>query len=99
MEVQKYGVTQRYVEETDTEFILSLRTNKKLGKFLSPTMNDIQQQKKWIKAYKIRESNKEDFYFITLDEFGNKLGLTRIYNFDQDLFEFGSWIFAKNSQI
>jgi len=35
--IEKYGIKLRFVEIDDAEFILSLRLNEKLGRFISPT--------------------------------------------------------------
>lgn len=91
--IDKYGIKLRTVREDDAGFILSLRTDKKLSRYLSPTSNNIKEQEKWIKNYLIREERKLEFYFICEDSSGQKLGTTRIYDFRGDTFELGSWLF------
>ncbi len=97
MEINKYGIKIRTVEIADAEFILSLRTDEKLGKYLSPTENDVEKQREWIKGYKQREQDKQEFYFLTLGPNDEKLGVNRLYNFKNNSFESGSWIFLKNA--
>jgi hypothetical protein len=97
--INKYGCHFRLVDVEDAEFILLLRNNKKLSKHLSPTSTDIEVQKSWIKNYKIREKNGKEFYFICLSPDKKfKLGLNRIYNFNREKFEIGSWLFSKQSE-
>jgi len=97
LRIEKYGIRLRLVEIEDAKFILSLRNNSKLNKYLSPTSSDVNLQIEWLEKYKIRENNKKEFYFIAEDESGNKFGTTRIYNIHDSGFEAGSWIFLDNS--
>lgn len=90
---KKYGLTFRTVVEEDAPFILELRTNAALSKYLSDTHPNIQQQLDWIKAYKQREKQNEEVYFISLNDKGDRQGLNRLYNFEKDCFEIGSWIY------
>lgn len=92
----KHGLTLRYVKEDDAEFILKLRTNQKLSRFINPTPANIELQKEWIKRYKQRELNGTDYYFIFF--FNDKpVGLNRIYNIKNFTFTTGSWIFDPNA--
>ncbi|HEA3697852.1 TPA: GNAT family N-acetyltransferase, partial [Escherichia coli] len=53
---------------------------------------DIEKQKVWIRNYKQKENNNEEFYFIieTLD--GIPCGTVRIYDIHNNSFSWGSWI-------
>ncbi len=90
-----YNLEVRLVEQVDCEYILNLRSNPKLGKYLSSTPNDIEKQIQWIKNYKIREKQEKDYYFIYLHE-GNKIGVNRIYNINGKTATSGSWICSPN---
>ena len=59
---QKYNLNFRFVVEEDAEFILSLRNDIKLSKFISPTSSSISDQVNWIKEYKKKEKVRK--YFI-----------------------------------
>lgn len=85
----------RLVEEADASFIVALRTDSLLSKHLHATSTDIELQKEWIKAYKKREEDKKEYYFISETYNNERLGLNRLYNFANDTFELGSWIFKK----
>jgi hypothetical protein len=76
---KKYGLNYRLIEEEDAEFIVKLRTNEKLSRFLNQTSNDIFKQIEWMGSYKRREQEGIDFYYIFIDNSGNKLGLSRLY--------------------
>ncbi|TWR25172.1 GNAT family N-acetyltransferase [Mucilaginibacter pallidiroseus] len=90
----QYGLKFRFVEETDAEFILSLRTDPKLSRYLSDTDADIDKQIKWIKAYKAREANNTEYYFMYTDGNDQPLGLCRLYNVDPvtKSYTSGSWL-------
>lgn len=85
----------RLVEEDDAGFIISLRNDEQLGKHLSFTNPDVALQKEWIRNYKKREAEKTEFYFIAISNSGEPLGLSRVYNFLEESFELGSWIFKR----
>jgi RimJ/RimL family protein N-acetyltransferase len=95
--INKYGIYLRPVEVEDAEFILSLRNNPKLNAYISSTSSSLQLQKNWIESYKLREEEKIEYYFICQDSLKERWGTTRIYNFDSDSFELGSWIFKENN--
>lgn len=92
----RYGVVLELVTEKDAQFIIDLRSGKK-GKHISYTEPDILKQVSWIEQYKIREQNNLEYYFIVKDVDGNKWGTTRLYNFNNDQFEVGSWVFLDDS--
>lgn len=93
---QKYGIQLKPVEEYDAEFIIELRTNEHKSRFISSTNPDVIQQKEWIKNYKKREKQEEEFYFIALDENNEKFATYRIYNFQNNSVEIGSFVSKPN---
>jgi hypothetical protein len=95
--IDKYGVLMRTVEEEDASFILALRLHEKLGRFISRTENDVAKQKDWIRQYKVRETSGEEYYFMAVDHAGNRYGTIRIYHFESDSFESGSWLFSPDA--
>ena len=62
--MNKYGIDVRFVEESDAEFILSLRTDPKLSRYLHATDNDVEKQRQWIRKYKEREAHGKEYYFM-----------------------------------
>lgn len=95
--VEKSDIKLSLIEKNDAEFILSLRLNERLQRFISKTDSDLSLQIEWIEKYKLREARREEFYFKCQDLGGNNLGTTRIYNFKGDTFELGSWIFTPSA--
>lgn len=82
----------RLVDESDAEFILSLRSDEKYNKYLSPVDIDLEAQREWIRDYKKSEFDKKQFYFIIERLDGTLCGTVRIYDFKNDSFCWGSWI-------
>lgn len=89
----KYGLHVRLVEIQDARFILDLRTDPRLSRYMTGTSLSVQDQEEWIARYKERERRGEEYYFITLNDQGERLGVSRLYNFDAESFEAGSWIY------
>lgn len=95
-EMKKYGLYFRFVNEEDSEFIVQLRSDPELGKYLSKTEHNVEKQKEWIRAYKQRENEGIDYYFVVYYK-SEKCGLIRLYDITEKTFTPGSWIFKKNA--
>jgi hypothetical protein len=93
MRFTKYGQLFRTVNIEDAEFIFELRTNQALGKYLSKTNGTVLDQQNWINEYKKREEAKQEFYFLSYSENGEKYGLNRVYEITENKFEIGSWLY------
>jgi RimJ/RimL family protein N-acetyltransferase len=96
---EKYGLKFRTVDATDAEFIIELRSDPALSKFLSPTKPDLNQQKNWIEKYKEREARNEEAYFISIGDNGERLGLNRLYHYEEDSFTVGSWLYKRGLEM
>ena len=90
----------RLVEEYDASFIVDLRNNSKLNRYLNSTSANIEDQIQWIRKYKINEQLKKEFYFV-IQENGIKRGLYRIYKINNVSFTVGSWLFdsCENNEL
>ena len=89
----------KLVEESDAEFICELRANPELNKHISQSSADIQAQRDWIRNYKTRETNNEEYYFIICRNDNNqRVGTIRLYDFKDNpkSFCWGSWILNEN---
>jgi len=84
-------VSLRLVEESDAEFILSLRLDARYNKYLSEVSADIDKQKKWIARSKLEEKSGTQFYFIITNR-EKSCGTVRVYDLKVDSFSWGSWI-------
>jgi hypothetical protein len=90
-----FGLKIRFVEESDAEEILQLRTNEKLTKHIHYTDSDLNKQIDYIRNYKKREEVGVEYYlaFLSLEDY--ILGFYRLYKIDKinKSFTIGSWIF------
>ena len=93
----KYGLTFRLVNEGDSEFILSLRTDAWHSRFIHPTDNNLERQIEWMKAYKEREKQGRDYYFIYFLK-DQPIGVSRVYNIFEYYGTAGSWICKPNCE-
>ena len=91
--IEKYGLVARFVKEDDAAFIVQLRTDPILSRFLHATDSSVEKQKEWIHSYKERESRGEDYYFIFFKD-NKPVGLNRIYSIHGTTFTTGSWLFS-----
>jgi len=80
------------VQESDAEFILSLRLDPNLNQFLSKVGSDIQSQIEWLLKYKVDEKKGLQYYFIISRLDGVKCGTVRVYDIKDNSFSWGSWI-------
>jgi len=96
--LERYGLQVRLVEESDADFIVALRTDPRLSKHIHTTSPDVEQQKQWIRNYKLREEQGLDYYFLfSIDN--QPQGLARIYDITEDTFTQGSWIFSPEAVL
>jgi len=82
----------RSVEEEDSLFIFSLRSDRKKRQYLSSIDGGVDAQREWIRRYKEREEAKLEYYFVIESKESERLGLVRLYDFEGDSFCWGSWI-------
>lgn len=94
-ELDRYGLHVRLVREEDAEFIVRLRTDPQLGHYIHATSSDVSKQVEWIKEYKVREAKGLEYYFI-FQKNGENIGLTRLYNIEEEKFTSGSWLSCSN---
>ncbi len=89
--INSFGLSVRLVTENDVDFILSLRTNKHLTRFIHQTDDDRKKQIEWIRNYKEREKEGREYYFIYFLN-DKPVGVNRIYNIFEYYGTIGSWI-------
>jgi RimJ/RimL family protein N-acetyltransferase len=84
----------REVLTDDAVFILSLRTDPRKSRFLSPTVHDVSKQRAFIERY---QQDLSEYYFIICDWESRPLGTVRIYDIRGDSFSWGSWILSRDA--
>ncbi|MDB2574298.1 GNAT family N-acetyltransferase [Planktomarina temperata] len=81
----------RFVEQDDADFICSLRADENLNKHISKSDVNVEAQRNWIKNYKEREQNGDEYYFVIKHQ-TKDFGVVRMYDFQPRSFCWGSWI-------
>ena len=87
----------RTVTTEDAEFIYNMRQNQNKTKYLSKVTGTVESQKEWIKNYKQREDEQKEFYFLIESKDEEKLGLVRMYDFQDESFCWGSWLIKEDA--
>lgn len=85
------------VTSLDAEFVLRLRLDSGLNRFLNSTSADLEIQKDWISKYKLREAEGLEYYFVIHKE-SEKVGLVRMYDFRGLSFCWGSWVILRGTE-
>lgn len=98
-EIERYGLHVQLVREKDAEFIVKLRTDARLGRYIHATENDVEKQREWIREYQKREAAGTEYYFIFETAAGNPLGVYRLYEITEESFTSGSWIFLPDAPM
>ncbi len=99
MEILGKNILLRTAEIEDADFILKLRLDSTLNRFLSAVESDVEKQKEWLKKYKEKEILGKEYYFIIENKHNLRFGTVRVYEIQNDSFTWGSWIIQKNSPI
>jgi RimJ/RimL family protein N-acetyltransferase len=92
MRVEGRNIYFRLADISDARFILDLRNNRSLNKFLSAVKDDLYAQEQWLNKYKKREIEGKEYYFIIENKNSEPVGTVRLYDFRNDSFCWGSWI-------
>lgn len=90
-------VSFRLAKISDAEYILSLRLNTDLNRYISPTDPSIQMQRDWLAEYKNKELAETEYYFIiSKNANAQPCGTVRMYYITRTSFEWGSIILDGN---
>lgn len=79
-------VNLRSVTEDDAEFILEIRNNPQISKYLPPLNVTVEQQRQWISK---QRSDKDSYYFILETPTGVPIGTLGVYDINEDHGECG----------
>lgn len=87
----------RLVTAEDADYIHGLRTDPTYNTHLSTVTGTVEDQRRWIEAYKAQEAaGKEYYYVIERRDDGQRCGVVRLYGVEGDHFTWGSWILDAN---
>lgn len=90
------NLTLRLIQPKDAAFVYGLRTNPLYNQNLSAVRGTVDDQRKWIEAYKDREAERSEFYYVIERKDGAPCGVVRLYDIDVNSFTWGSWILDAN---
>ena len=83
----------RTVETADAEFIFALRSDPRYNAHLSSVQGDASDQRRWIEAYKNREKDGNEAYYVIVNKTNSTdCGVVRLYDITDGHFTWGSWI-------
>jgi len=90
-----YGklIDLRSVNQDDASFILNLRLNENLNKYINKISGSIEEQIAWINQ---QQSRNDDFYFIIQRKDGTPIGTISLYHIEGRIGEFGRWVSVGN---
>ncbi len=95
--IEGFAFRLRPVRDSDTDFIVKLRTNPNLNRYINSGTLDAHKQLQWLSAYYQRDG---DYYFV-VEKKTDKTpeGLISIYDVDKrfKVAEWGRWILKPNS--
>lgn len=96
MEKNGLNINLREVDAiNDAKFVLSLRTDPELSKYMSPTENNLEKQKEWLLS---RKTIPNELFFIVENKNNESVGTIRIYNVEDKCFCWGSWIIKEEDR-
>ena len=94
--IEGWRLRLRMIEVDDAPFVVGLRHDRALGRYLSPVDTSIVAQRVWLESYKKREAARAELYYVIERLDGAPCGLVRLYSIEDKSFEWGSWILGEN---
>lgn len=86
----------RLITPDDAAYVHALRTDPLYNQYLSTICGAVDDQRRWIEAYKLREAEGREFYYVIERKDGLRCGLVRLYDITSETFTWGSWILDAN---
>lgn len=86
----------RLVQPDDAPYIHRLRMDPRYNSHLSAVTGTVEDQRRWIEAYKARQATGTEYYFLIERKDGVRCGVVRLYDLAGDRFTWGSWILDHN---
>jgi RimJ/RimL family protein N-acetyltransferase len=86
----------RLIRPDDAEYVHALRTDPDYNRHLSAVNGTVEDQRCWIEAYKAREAERSELYYVVERNDGTPCGLVRLYDITDNSFTWGSWILDHN---
>jgi RimJ/RimL family protein N-acetyltransferase len=90
------NLTLRLITPEDAEYVYGLRKDPAYNAHLSQVDGSVEDQRRWIEAYKAREAERRELYYVIERKDGVRCGLVRLYEITAESFTWGSWILDHN---
>lgn len=90
--VEGPNLALRLIRPEDADYVHALRTDPAYNRHLSEVRGTVEDQRRWIEAYKAREAQLGELYYVIERRDGPRCGLVRLYDIGTDSFTWGSWI-------
>lgn len=94
--VEGPNLVLRLIRPDDARFVHGLRTDTAYNRYLSEVRGTSEDQRRWIEAYKTREAEGRELYYVIERRDGVPCGVVRLYDIAQESFTWGSWILGHN---
>jgi RimJ/RimL family protein N-acetyltransferase len=90
------NIALRTSEPDDAEFILALRLDPELSRYLKPVSPDVGAQRRWLEAQRQDPTG----YNLTIESrTGERHGAVALYNIAEGRFDWGRWIVARSAPL
>jgi len=93
--IQGMNVDLRKIQPSDAQFVVTLRTDPMLSKYLNPIDSRVEKQKEWIQESLL----KNEWYYVVQNKIGERVGLIRGYEWNENSFSFGSFIILPKARL
>lgn len=94
--VEGLRLNLRLIQVEDAEYVHQLRTDPIYNNYLSEVYGSSAVQRTWIEAYKAREAELRELYYVIERPDGTRCGVVRLYEISERSFTWGSWILDHN---
>ncbi|WP_243614348.1 GNAT family N-acetyltransferase [Shimia aestuarii] len=94
--VEGPNLNLRLICPDDADYVHALRTDPAYNRHLSEVRGTVEDQRRWIEGYKVREAELRELYYVIKRKDDTRCGLVRLYDIVADGFTWGSWILDHN---
>jgi RimJ/RimL family protein N-acetyltransferase len=94
--IEGWNLFLRLIRPEDAHYVYGLRNDPRYNQHLSEVSGTVEDQRLWIEAYKAREADLRELYYVIERKDGIPCGLVRLYDITRERFTWGSWILDAN---